>query len=711
MATTTGCAVCHDHKFDPISQREFYSLFDFFNDLDENPMDGNALLPPPTLKLASAEDEARLAEFDRRIELVENVVRTTLETVEYVDPLDTSENKELPWREFVWIDDELPPGAKPSDGDREWKYVSRREGPVLSGSRASFRVAEETGQHFFENAEPALTVGQGDVLFAHVYLDPENPPREVMLQFHNGKEWKHRAFWGENLVDFGKTNTTERVEKGELPKTGEWVRLEIPAQDVGLTPGMQIKGWAFTQYGGKVYWDEAGIVSRWPQAGRGFDSQLAWETLQREIDKPSLPENAAKALQAEPETRTDEQKQALRDHFLENVYTETQPVFEPLHAKLRELKRERNEYDRSIPRTLITKDRAEYQPAHVLKRGEYDKPGEEVFAGVPAMLPPLPADQPTNRLSLARWLVDPNHPLTARVTMNRFWQQHFGIGLVRTSEDFGSQGEPPSHPELLGWLATEFMARGWDVKAMQKLIVMSATYRQDSTVRPEQLARDPENRLLSRGPRFRFDAETIRDSLLAMSGLLFEEIGGRGVRPYQPDGIWEAVAYPSSNTAKFQRDSGDALYRRSLYMFWKRTAPPPVMRTFDAPTRESCQVRRERTNTPLQALALLNETAAVEASRHLALRMMNEGGDDYAARVAYGFRLATGRFPDDVEREVLESLCRRHLQDYQGDEEAAKKLLRVGESRLDDVRATPELAAYTMVANTILNLSETITLN
>jgi hypothetical protein len=312
-------------------------------------------------------------------------------------------------------------------------------------------------------------------------------------------------------------------------------------------------------------------------------------------------------------------------------------------------------------------------------------------------------------LGFARWLVSPEHPLTARVTVNRYWQHYFGTGIVKTAGDFGSQGEWPTHPQLLDWLATEFMGSGWNVKHMQKLIVMSNTYRQSSAATPEAIARDPENRLLARGPRFRLDAEAIRDTALFVSGLLVERLGGPSVKPYQPPGIWEAVGYTDSNTAHFKQDHGEALYRRSMYTFWKRTAPPPSMQAFDAPSREKCVVRRSRTNTPLAALVLLNDTQFVEAARHLAARIMTEGGESVEERAAFAFRLATARRPDADELRVLTDQYQKHLAHYRAAPEAAKKLIAVGESKRDESLEPAEQAAWTMIANLILNLDETIT--
>jgi hypothetical protein len=334
-----------------------------------------------------------------------------------------------------------------------------------------------------------------------------------------------------------------------------------------------------------------------------------------------------------------------------------------------------------------------------------------VGPGVPAVLPPLPKSDTTNRLAFARWLVAPDHPLTARVTVNRFWQQFFGVGIVKTAEDFGTRGEWPSQPELLDWLATEFMGSGWDIKHMVRLMVTSAAYRQDSRVTPQLHEIDPENRLLARGPRHRLDAEELRDYALDVSGLLDLKMGGHAVKPYQPAGIWEAVGYTTSNTAKYTQDHGEALYRRSLYLFWKRTAPPPSMITFDAPSREKCWARRERTNTPLQALLTMNDPQYVEAARHLGYRLLHEGGPTDAERLRLGFRLVTARVPSERECAILQENLAAQRARYDANPEAAEKLLAVGESPVPSDVPAPELAAYTMVANLLLNLDEALTLN
>jgi hypothetical protein len=319
----------------------------------------------------------------------------------------------------------------------------------------------------------------------------------------------------------------------------------------------------------------------------------------------------------------------------------------------------------------------------------------------------LPAGEPTNRLGFARWLVSSEHPLTARVTVNRIWQQHFGTGLVKTAEDFGVQGDRPSHPELLDWLATRFVQGGWNVKELHRVILTSATYRQAARVTPALLARDPENRLLARGPRFRLDAEVLRDTALFVGGLLVEQTGGPSVKPYEPPGLWEAVSF--NNSQKYVPDRGPAQYRRSLYTYWKRQSPPPGMLIFDAPTRETCVVRRPRTNTPLQALAQLNDPQILEAARAFAQRMLREGGGTPELRLAHGFRLATARSPGGEEVQILLAVLQGQLAAYRQAPDQATRLLGVGEFRPDSALDPVELAAWTTVASLLLNLDETLT--
>ncbi len=400
----------------------------------------------------------------------------------------------------------------------------------------------------------------------------------------------------------------------------------------------------------------------------------------------------------------DAEREALRLYFL----GVEDAAYRRLLARSRAIEREWREMRRRGGVTHVMHERPDSEPeAHVLDRGMYDQPRERVAAGVPAALPPMAASLPRNRLGLARWLVDDANPLTSRVTVNRFWQQVFGTGLVATSEDFGSQGELPTHPELLDWLASEFRATGWDVKRFFRMLVTSATYRQSAAATPEKLERDPENRLLSRGPRFRMDAEMVRDYALAASGLLVRAVGGPSVRPYQPDGVWSTVAMPQSNTRLYRQDEGDKLYRRSLYTFWKRSAPPPSMEIFNAPTREHFTARRERTNTPLQALVVMNDPQFVEASRHLAQRALRDV-DGFDARLDFVTTRLVARAFVDAERAVARRTYDRLLEAYAADTDAAGELLEVGESAPDRTLPAAESAAWTMLVNQLLNLDEAL---
>jgi hypothetical protein len=709
LGLTLGCAVCHDHKYDPVTQKEFYQLYAFFNTAADAAMDGNALAPPPIMKVAQTEQLSELQTLEKQVAELKQKMQQQIVAIDYVDPTPdaSAPGKSLEPREFVWIDDVAPPGAK-LQGDSPWKFVTAADGKVHSGEKATTRKATAVSQHFFTGASPGLAIGEGDKLFAYVYLNPENPPKTVMLQWNDGA-WEHRAYWGEDAIPFGAGNGPHHYRAGDLPKAGEWVRLEVQAAQVGLKPGSSLNGWAFSQFGGEVFWDTAGSVTQTPQQGQGFESLAAWEAYEAKQKQSSAPKEVKDALKVAAEKRNDAHKKTLRDYFLLNVYSKTKEILAPLQKEVDAAEAKRKQVDAAIPTSLVMAEMPNPRETFVLIRGAYDKKGAKVTPGTPAILPPMPKDAPANRLGLAQWLTDPQHPLVARVTVNRFWQQYFGAGLVKTAEDFGSQGQWPTHPELLDWLARDFVDSGWDIKRLQKQIVMSAAYRQSSHVTPAILQKDPANELLARGPRFRLDAEAIRDSALNISGLLHEQQGGRGIRPYQPDGIWEAVAFQGSNTQNYKRDAGESLYRRSLYIFWKRTAPPPMLTTFDAPSREACVVRRARTNTPLQALLLMNDVQYVEAARSFAQRMLTEGGDSPEKRLAFAFRLATGRQPNEKEAGILARILASHLADFQADKTAAEKLVTIGETKRNEKLDISELAAYTMLGNLILNLDETVT--
>ncbi|HUQ93254.1 MAG TPA: DUF1553 domain-containing protein, partial [Bryobacteraceae bacterium] len=394
--------------------------------------------------------------------------------------------------------------------------------------------------------------------------------------------------------------------------------------------------------------------------------------------------------------RSSAQSHKLRFSFLDK--------FAPVEIKqalagLDEARQERRKYYESIPTVMIMAENPKPRETFLLKRGAYDQHGDRVEPKTPASLPGFKSEWPNNRLGLAKWMVDRGNPLTARVAVNRYWQMLFGTGLVKTSEDFGAQGEWPVHPELLDWLAVEFMDNGWNIRHILKTIVTSSTYRQSSRVTPELLQKDPENRLLARGPRLRLSAEMVRDQALAVSGLLVDKVGGPSVKPYQPPGLWQELVGGKGYTA----DKGEGLYRRSIYTYWKRTIAPPSMVTFDSPTRESCIVRETRTNTPLQALHLMNDVTYLEAARKLAERAMRHGG------IPYAFQLVLARPPKDHESKILQSVFDQLHARYAADREAAGKYLNQGESPRDPRLDIVDLAAHTGVASLLLNLDETVT--
>jgi hypothetical protein len=421
------------------------------------------------------------------------------------------------------------------------------------------------------------------------------------------------------------------------------------------------------------------------------------------IDKIGLPETVRSAVAIPISDRTAVQTKEIANYFRTNVDN----PFSRKQGDLEAAKKKLADFENSLPTSMIMKELPTPRDAFLLRRGEYDKPGEKVSRGIPSVLPPLPEDAPVNRLGLAKWIVSPSNPLTARVWVNRQWEKFFGIGLVKSVDNFGTQAEVPSHPELLDWLATEFVRIGWDMKGIQKQIVMSSTYRQSSKADPLDYKNDVDNKLLARGPRFRLPGEVVRDQALAISGLLVEKVGGPSVRPYMPDGVWDETS-KYGDLRGYKHDKNDGLYRRSLYTIWKRTAAPPTMLMFDSPSREFCTVKRSRTNTPLQALALLNEVTFVEAARVLAQRMNDQPNKDLEGKIRWGFRQVTGRYPEQQELDVLVTGYERRVQAYSSDLEAAKKLVAWGESKVVDIQPS-ELAALTLTANVLLNLDEVVT--
>ncbi|MCU1295113.1 MAG: Planctomycete cytochrome, partial [Bryobacterales bacterium] len=571
------------------------------------------------------------------------------------------------------------------------------------------------GKRFLEINKDIANVGYLDPFTFSAWIKPEGPKGAILSQAEDYFEGTGHSVY---VID-GKirlhivhrwTDLALRIETVKVLKLNEWQHVVLTYDGKRKAAGVRIYLDGEAQET-KVLFDQLNepfhVAAKTPfrigaAGGLRFEGSIA----DVRVYKRALPANEAAALAAResvgqiaalpPAQRSHADSEKIALAFLEEAAPKN---ITKTRAELNSLRSERAKLYESLPTVMVMVDDPKARETFLLKRGAYDGPGEKVTPGIPEILPQPRPDWPNNRLGLARWLVDRSNPLTARVTVNRFWQSYFGFGIVKTVDDFGSQGEWPVHPELLDWLAVEFIESGWDVKAMQKLIVTSATYRQASRVTPELLQRDPDNRLLARGPRFRLGPEVIRDQALAASGLLVQKVGGPSVKPYQPPGLWQEL----SSGGGYTQDKGEGLYRRSLYTYWKRTVTPPFMANFDSPNREVCTVRENRTNTPLQALNLMNDVAFLEASRKLAERMMTEGGTSPQQRIDYGYELLLARPAKPAERRVLLKTFEDFRATYANDPKAAEQFLKSGESPRRPGLSTSDLAAFTTVANLMLN--------
>jgi hypothetical protein len=708
LGLTAGCAVCHDHKYDPIPTKDFYSFYAFFHSNADPAMDGNALLTEPVIKLKPDGYDGRMAAFAAREAAAVEAMEAKTATVVYQDPADMDPRPPVTTTEQVWLDDSFPEGAQVSASGHPTTFV---EEPVLSGAKSLKRGGEGMAQDYYQAGAQPLEVPQEPVFFLHVYLDPADPAEEVMIQFHTDG-WKHRALWGADVIEFGAKGTTERFVAGALPAVGQWVKLEVPGASIGLVPGMKVVGFAFTVHGGTVHFDRMGVTGRVDPAADPLQSFAAWRAAQAGKDTPGAPGDLNGWLKEGPEKpRGEEEIKRLRNFYLQQVCTTTRGHFDGPRAELAAMIKERTDYDGAVPSTFVFRDLPQPRESFVMIRGEYNKPGEKVVPETFSVLPPLKkSGERATRMDLAKWLVAPENPLTARVAVNRFWQQVFGTGLVASSHDFGTQGKLPTHPELLDWLAVWFQENQWDVKKLMRMMLTSSTFRQQSEAPAERWLSDPGNVHLARGPRFRLAAEQLRDQALFAGGLLRMEMGGKGVNPYQPPNIWEPVGFGGSNTRFYTQSKGDGLYRRTIYTFFKRTAPHPLMSNFDAPNREQSCIQRERSNTPLQALQLMNDIQHYEAARGLAQRMMMSS-TDVAARITFAYRTVLARPPAPEESAVVLDLYQCQMRKYEAMPEDAKKAITFGESPPATGLAERELAAWTLVANLILNLDEAIVRN
>jgi hypothetical protein len=719
LGLTLECARCHDHKYDPISQKDYYRLFAFFNSTDESGLYSHFTdaIPSPTVLL-------------------------------FKD--DAEETKHRAMRKGI-ADKEAELAARAGSADAraafaEWRRTNAA--PVAATVPAarypldSLRITNAAGTNFAGKANDGVTNGPGrlgqavgfsgenSVTFPGVadfkrtdafsltfwLRAPEALPEVIVL--HHQQAGSDAGYHGYQFVledgrgafalaHFWPGNAIKVQTRDPLP-LNQWVHVALTYDGSSRAAGVRLyldgRPAATEVVRDRLTKDFANghpltLAARF--RGRGFKGGFVDElTVHRRVLTPV--EVALEHARADGAPAAAPTEDALLEHFLATADAPSAA----LRADLRKLREEENRFINGVSELMSMGDLPQPRPAYVLHRGQYDHRGEEVGPGTPEALPPLDPTLPRNRLGLARWLTDARQPLTSRVLVNRGWQQFFGRGLVTTTEDFGSQGTLPSHPELLDWLAGHFRDTGWDLKALARLLVLSATYRQSSQASPALLARDPDNRLLARGPKTRLSAEMMRDSALAASGLLVAKIGGPSVKPYQPDGLWEE----KSSGWTYHTDKGEGLYRRSLYTYWKRASQHPMMITFDAAERNVCVVRRQQTSTPLQALVLMNDPQFVEAARKLAERTLREAGPATEDRIVFAFRLLTSRHPQPRELAVLRRLYDEQLASFRSGTgtNAAAALLRVGETKADAALAPAELAATTTLASAILSFDEAV---
>ncbi|MGE3311786.1 MAG: DUF1549 and DUF1553 domain-containing protein, partial [Limisphaerales bacterium] len=854
LGTSMACAECHDHKYDPITQRDFYGLFAFFNQVPENGLDAEELNPVPKLTLESEADRQRFAQLDSEARAMEVAARLALEAPQKDwdaaqakwearqretekdgwTPLHLESASVVEASRLVQATDQtigIEGGTSgrdyrldlragegpwtglrleilPTDGGTERTnaaggdpgfFVARIEALARARQPSEARAAAGTPRLGSWHLAGPFQAGSAREAYDKAF-GPESAT-DTSGTFLDGKvRWREKPDWsGGTVVELKGANSAHylfrtitadaaqvrmaymgsadgiqvwlngrrifdrqgaRVAAPDQDTVGLWLRRGENQLILKISQGTDLGGWAFrvddevlvevpielaaaaadTNPDGRSV---KGVLDADPTTGWGIgDSRAhtAWFRAHESFGfaggtdfrirmesgaggsagvparfrlsatrSPNLgefldlPDAVRAVLIADPPAASGESKALVRSHYRRSFVSEVQQAEKLLTAK----RKERDDFRRGWPSTMVMQDRDKPRDTFVLVRGQYNNRGEPVTMGVPEKLHPWNEEFPKNRLGLARWLLDPAHPLTARVAVNQFWQRYFGTGIVKTAEEFGSQGEWPSHPALLDWLATEFIASGWNIKALQRRIVLSATYRQDSTVSREALEKDPENRLFTRGPRFRVDAEGIRDIAMSVSGLLEPKVGGPSVFPYQPPGLWGQVSF--EGTRDYVQSTGRDNYRRGLYTYWRRSIPYASFMIFDAPTRETCTVRRPRTNTPLQALNLMNDPVYVEAARALGMRVMTRGGDTIDSRISYAFRVCLGRNPSQRERDVLRGAFEREMRRYAEDRESANRLIHVGSSPPPVDVDIAELAAWTVVGSTLLNLDETIT--
>ena len=731
LGLTANCAVCHDHKFDPITQKDFYSMAAFFRNTTQGALDGNIRDTAPTLLLPKPEDEARHKAIPAEIEAAKQAVaaRKKILRGEFDKWLETAKPQD--WDSEVAkigapsfhlpLDDEKiealfqgKPLPLKSAAPLQWEESGRVGKALKADGKTPVEIGTQVGGFEKDGARsfgcwvklPKGFSGSAAIL---ARMDDDDGYRGWDLLTQDGEFSSHLVHKWQN--DAIKVSTTGKVAKADVwhhvfvtydgSGKAEGFKIFVDGKDVKLKVDVNtLKSTTKTEtpmlIGARK--KSLGLNGALLQDIRIYDRKLTGG----EVRRMALQEKARTLLAKAPADRKPKEKDELFDVTAEGDAEAAATIAkqQALEAEQKAIK------DRAYVAHIQEEKKGSMPMANILFRGEYDKPREKVEGGTPQALHPLAADAPKNRLGLSQWLVSQENALTSRVIVNRFWQEIFGIGIVKSAEDFGIMGDAPSHPELLDWLAVEFR-ENWDVKKLVRLMVTSAAYRQSAVATKDKLEKDPSNRLLSRGPRFRMDAEMVRDYALMASGALSPTIGGPSVKPYQPDGVWDAVGMRESNTKTYKRDSGEALYRRSLYWFWKRMAPPASMEILNAPSREVSCLRRERTNTPLQALVTLNDPQMIESARMLAERVLKAGADDAARLKAVALRVLARPLTDKEATVVLrvKNAIQAH---YKAKPEDAKVLIAVGESKPDPALDPADLATWTMVCNQLLNLDETL---
>ncbi len=731
LGLTVACSQCHDHKYDPIQQKDFYQLYAFFNTIPENGLDGSKGNAVPLIKAPRPIQSQRLAEMDHTIKELELMLSGEIPDVDAAQAhweATALDEKNAPWAILKAADVSALGGAKMRRLD-DGSYLAEGANPekesyqvvtVAPRSRVSAIRLEALPDDSLKAKGPGRS-DNGNAVMTGIRVEYRTEGQIAAGEGYTlatiakaAADHSQKDFPVESALDADPAGGW-----GIFPKVGDpRAALFVLDKPIDFAKPVELKVTLLFE-------------SPYPQHQFGRIRMSVSDKADAPLTDP-LPAEILVALATSRQERTEQQQTALRKFYRTDVSTDLREQM----GALKQLRAEREQLDKAIPTVMVMQEMEKPRETFVLMRGAYDKQGDKVAANVPGFLPPLPAEAPSNRLGLAQWLVRPEHPLTARVTVNRYWQLLFGTGLVKTAEDFGSQGELPSHGQLLDWLAVEFQGQetgdrgqgtvsanpqsairnpqsNWDAKRLIRRLVTSSTYRQSSAVTPALVERDPENRLLARGPRFRLPAEFIRDQALVAAGLLNGEIGGKSVSPYQPAGLWEELMSREDGknwTAQsYEQDHGKDLYRRTMYTFWKRTCPPPTLTTFDAPDRETCTVRRARTNTPLQALVLMNDPTYVEASRKFAERILREGGASLESRLTFAFRTVLSRAPREQELAILRQILEKQNARFAASPEATAKLLSAGESPRDESLDQAELAAWTIVASTLLNLDETLT--